>query len=81
MLISLAKIKFLNDSRRGVLNFFLKGTKRDFHVTNEIFIFPALDTNLIKTHAPYANVDASGKPYKINKLYGIIHVINKITSL
>ena len=41
------KIKLPNNSMRGVLNFFFKGTKRDFDVTNEIFIFPALHTDLI----------------------------------
>ena len=45
--MSLAKIKFPNNSRRGVLNFFLKGTKHYFDGTNEIFIFPVLDTDLI----------------------------------
>ena len=45
--MSLYKIKFPNKSRRGVLNFFLKRTKRDLDVTNEIFIFSALDTDLI----------------------------------
>ena len=50
------------NSRLRVLNFFFKGTKRDFDATNEISIF--LDTDLVQTHTPYVNGDASEKPRK-----------------